>query len=133
MADGDDRSNEESPIEMHIDASVHVTGDNNVVLMTELASSKVESIATVVVRALHDYSSGECGIPMVDEDGRPRPIVIKADAQMNIGGTGNLIANEAVIKEVFGKTITGKRRRADGPETHAEASRPLKRGRSRRE
>uniref|UniRef100_A0A1Y1N2U9 Uncharacterized protein n=1 Tax=Photinus pyralis TaxID=7054 RepID=A0A1Y1N2U9_PHOPY len=69
-------------------------------------------------------ASGQCGIPMVDEDGRPRPIKIRVDASTEVVGADNVVGHEEIIigesrrRVQFNNELLNrpaKRRRDDGP------------------
>jgi hypothetical protein len=43
----------------------------------------------------------EGGIPMIDQDGRPRPVEIKADAGITVEGTNNVVGTERGVVDVL--------------------------------
>ncbi|EQK98167.1 hypothetical protein G6O67_007000 [Ophiocordyceps sinensis] len=88
-----------SPISLRINTSVTVTSDDNMVCLVDTPATHANAIALAVVKALQQSSSGQCGIPMIDEEGRPRPVRIHVDAGLTVGGAGNVVGNEAVIRE----------------------------------
>ncbi|EGU88334.1 hypothetical protein FOPG_01893 [Fusarium oxysporum f. sp. conglutinans race 2 54008] len=95
--DQDETSEGSSPISLKIDTSVNVSRNNNIVCLTATPAEQANAIAKAVVQALHEGSSGRCGIPMIDESGCPRPLSIQVDAGLNVEGTGNVIGSRDVI------------------------------------
>ncbi|KAF4944335.1 hypothetical protein FGADI_12753 [Fusarium gaditjirri] len=95
--DQDEASEGSSPISLKIDTSVKVSRNNNIVCLTATPAEQANAIAKAVVQALHEGSSGRCGIPMIDESGCPRPLNIQVDAGLNVEGTGNAIGSRDVI------------------------------------
>lgn len=87
----DDDEESQSPINLRINTSLKVTSSNNVVCFTESPADHANAIARAVIRAMEEHSAGRCGIPMIDEDGAPRPINIEVDAGITIEGEGNLV------------------------------------------
>jgi hypothetical protein len=102
-------SEELSAIEMHVDASIVIKGNNNVVLLDSSPAERADSVFMAISKALQEHSSGRCGIPMIDEDGRPRPIHIKANVGMKIDGAHNLVGNEKLIQTTQDPTASKKR------------------------
>ena len=99
--DDGDSSEGISPIRLRIDASITISTDNNVVFLESSLADQGKSMVNAVVQALRDHSSGQCGIPMIDEDGRPRPIDVEVHAGMTVEGTGNIIGPLSISKEYF--------------------------------
>ncbi|KAM4055064.1 hypothetical protein HRG_005873 [Hirsutella rhossiliensis] len=119
-----------SAISLHINTSVTVSSDNNMVCLADTPANHANAIAHAVVKALQESSSGQCGIPMIDEEGRPRPVRIHVDAGLTVGGAGNVIGNEAVVQEAArqrGGDLL-RRRRSQSDDDDDEAS-PAKRRR----
>ncbi|PFH59243.1 hypothetical protein XA68_12614 [Ophiocordyceps unilateralis] len=88
-----------SAINLSINTSVTVSSNNNTVCLADPASN-ANAIAHAVVKALQDGSAGQCGIPMIDEDGRPRPLRIHVDAALTVKGAGNIVGNESAVVAV---------------------------------
>lgn len=88
-----------SAISLRINTSVSVSSDNNLVCLADTPANHANAIAYAVVNALQESSSGQCGIPMIDEEGRPRPVRIHVDAGLAVGGAGNVVGNEALVRE----------------------------------
>ena len=101
--DEDDRDSSEdiSPIRLRVDASITISNNNNAVFLEPTPAEQAKSIANAVVKALRDHSSGQCGIPMIDENGRPRPIDVEVHAGLNVGGTGNIVGPLSISREYF--------------------------------
>ncbi|KAL7950622.1 hypothetical protein V8C42DRAFT_307059 [Trichoderma barbatum] len=99
----DDQDQEESisPISLRINTSVLISKNNNLVCLTDTPASHANAIARAVVEAIQENSSGQCGIPMIDEDGRPRPIKIEVDAGITVEGSGNVVGNEDIVNQVL--------------------------------
>ncbi|OTA08468.1 hypothetical protein A9Z42_0001560 [Trichoderma parareesei] len=114
-ADDDEQDQEESisPISLRINTSVLISKNNNLVCLTDTPASHANAIARAVVKAIQENSSGQCGIPMIDEDGRPRPVKIEVDAGITVEGSGNMVGNEAVVTEVLRQRGLGRKRAAD--------------------
>ncbi|TWU77110.1 hypothetical protein ED733_008217 [Metarhizium rileyi] len=129
---GDDEGEAEedqSPISLRINSSIRITSNNNLVCCNTSPADNAKAIARAVVVVLQENSSGQCGIPMIDEDGRPRPVKIEVDAGVDIQGTGNVIGNEKVISEVLRQRSQFRRRR-DGEDEDDGEEEPAKRRRT---
>ncbi|KAF5023302.1 hypothetical protein F66182_4610 [Fusarium sp. NRRL 66182] len=100
-----------SPISLRIDTSVSVARNNNIVCLTATPAEQANAIARAVVQALHEGSSGQCGIPMIDESGCPRPLEIDVDAGLAVEGTGNIIGGREVISELVRQRVESSLRR----------------------
>lgn len=86
-----------SPIHLRINASVRVCNSDNLVCFDKSPADHANAIAKAVVQAIEEHSSGQCGIPMIDEDGRPRPISIDVDAGVTIEGKGNIVGGRSTV------------------------------------
>jgi hypothetical protein len=101
------------PINIKISSPITVTGDGNLVAIdpVEMASS----IALCIVRGIKDCSMARAGIPMIDEDGRPRPIDVQVDAKIEIQGAENTVGKKAVLFGLRGtQDLKRKRERTEG-------------------
>src|SRR5580700_8623333 len=78
-----------SPINIKISSPITVVGDGNLIATdpVEMASS----IAHCIVRSIQDCSVACAGIPMIDEEGRPRPIDVQVDAKIKVRGAKNTV------------------------------------------
>lgn len=50
--------------------------------------------------ALKAGSAGTGGLPMIDEEGRPRPVVLEVEAGWRIEGDGNVVGREDIVRDV---------------------------------
>ncbi|KAG5949702.1 hypothetical protein E4U60_002240 [Claviceps pazoutovae] len=103
-ADADDSP---SGILLRINSSVRISSNNNHVCINETPSQHANAIARAVVHAIQENSAGQCGIPMIDEDGRPRPVRIEVDAGLEVHGEGNVVGHEVFVRDY----LRGQRRR----------------------
>lgn len=104
-ADDDDRS----PIELRITTTVQVEGDNNAILLTAMPAEHARVITEAITATVRQAGGLNGGIPMIDEEGRPRPFRISVSAGMNIEGSGNVLGNADHVMRFL-----GKRKRDDG-------------------
>lgn len=112
-----------SSISLRINTSINIAKDNNLICIRSTPDQHAKSIAHAVVKAMQESSSGQCGIPMIDEDGRPRPINIEVDASMVIEGSGNVLGDESVINEAIRQRSLRRRRAPDDDEEEGPAKR----------
>ncbi|QYS98806.1 hypothetical protein H0G86_005966 [Trichoderma simmonsii] len=120
--DEDDQEEENiSPISLRINTSVLISKNNNLVCLTDTPASHANAIARAVVKAIQENSSGQCGIPMIDEDGRPRPIKIEVDAGITVEGSGNIVGNEDIVNQVLQQRGLTRKRGADEDEDDLSA------------
>ncbi|UKZ77625.1 hypothetical protein TrVFT333_005349 [Trichoderma virens FT-333] len=125
--DEDDREEESiSPISLRINTSVLISKNNNLVCLTDTPASHANAIARAVVKAIQENSSGQCGIPMIDEDGRPRPIKIEVDAGITVEGSGNVVGNENVVNQVLRQRGLTRKRGADIDDENDLSAPPMK-------
>ncbi|KAL6895805.1 hypothetical protein HDV57DRAFT_512339 [Trichoderma longibrachiatum] len=124
--DEDEQEQEESisPISLRINTSVSISKNNNLVCLTDTPASHANAIARAVVKAIQENSSGQCGIPMIDEDGRPRPVKIEVDAGITVEGSGNIVGNEAVVNEVLRQRSLTRKRAGDFDDDESDLSAP---------
>lgn len=80
-----------NPIELRICTTVQVEGDNNAVLLTASPAAHAKVIAEAVAATVRHAGGMNGGIPMIDEEGRPRPFRISVSAGVNIEGSGNAL------------------------------------------
>ncbi|KAJ9133992.1 hypothetical protein NKR23_g10429 [Pleurostoma richardsiae] len=111
--DEEDDTQDISPIAIRISTAVRISSNNNHVSLTATPADKASAIADAVVTAIKQASSANCGIPMIDEDGRPRPIRIEVDAGIDINGTGNVVGSEAVVHEIVRARLEARKRTYD--------------------
>lgn len=99
-----------NPIELRISTTVQVEGDNNAILLTASPAAHAKVIAEAVTATVRHAGGMNGGIPMIDEEGRPRPFRISVSAGVNIEGSGNALGNADHIMQF----LSGKRKREDG-------------------
>jgi hypothetical protein len=99
--DEDDDEDQDPPlsnISITIRAPVIIVGSNNVLSVDPaMTGSKV---AVAIVTGLRQMSGISGGIPMIDEHGRPRPIIVDVDASTKIEGSDNIMGEKAVYTTV---------------------------------
>ncbi|KAM0587278.1 hypothetical protein D7B24_000035 [Verticillium nonalfalfae] len=97
----DDPFEELSPINLRISTRVNVSRDNNLVALPSTPSDQASLVAEAIVRAFKSSTVMEGGIPMIDQDGRPRPVKIEVDAGMTVEGSHNIVGTESIIADVL--------------------------------
>ncbi|KAG5949964.1 hypothetical protein E4U53_005606 [Claviceps sorghi] len=107
----------QSSISLRINTSVRVSSNNNHVCLSETPAAHANAIARAVVRAIHESSSGQCGIPMIDEDGRPRPVRIHVDAGLEVHGEGNVVGGDDLVGELLRRRTRTRTRTRTGTRT----------------
>ncbi|KAM0287755.1 hypothetical protein ACHAQH_000287 [Verticillium albo-atrum] len=90
-----------SPINLRISTRVNVSRDNNLVALPSTPSDQAAVVADAIVRAFKSSTVMEGGMPMIDQDGHPRPVKIEVDAGMTIEGSHNIVGTEAIIADVL--------------------------------
>jgi hypothetical protein len=108
-----------SPINIKISSPITVIGDGNLIAIDPV--DVASSIAHCIVRSIKYCSMARAGIPMIDEEGRPRPIDVQVDAKIKVHGTKNTVGKKAVL---FGLRATQdlkrKRERMEGDDELGE-------------
>lgn len=99
-----------SPINLRISTRVNVSRDNNLVALPYTPSEQAGATADAIVRAFKSSSVMEGGIPMVDQDGRPRPVRIEVDAGITVEGSNNIVGTEAIIADVLRSRMAAQAR-----------------------
>lgn len=115
--DMDDQDDGHSPINLRISTALRIHGDSNAILMSTAPVDHAKAVAQTVVSAIRQCSDVNGGLPMIDEEGRPRPVNISVDAGLSIKGSGNILGNEEhVLQSLCGAKCGGggKRKRDDG-------------------
>jgi hypothetical protein len=82
-----------SNVSITIRAGVTITGNNNVISVDP--STTGCKIAVAIVTGLRQISGISGGVPMIDENGRPRPIIVDVDASTKIEGSDNFLGEKA--------------------------------------
>ncbi|UNI14713.1 hypothetical protein JDV02_001314 [Purpureocillium takamizusanense] len=126
---------ESSPIFLRINTSIKVASNNNVLCLDATPTDNAKQIAEAVVKAMRDYSAGNAGLPMIDEEGRPRPVKIDVDAGVTVEGANNFLGSKHVFQQFLevqrNAQDRGQRRRREESEEEAdETAGPSKRSRS---
>lgn len=122
--DDDDEVDGRSPIHLRISTALHVSGNSNTVVLSASPAEHAKALAQAVMSAVRQCSDMNGGIPMIDEEGRPRPIDIAVDAGMSVEGSGNILENEKHVMRALGggdgADGGGKRKRDDGDDGEGE-------------
>ncbi|EJT82006.1 hypothetical protein GGTG_01980 [Gaeumannomyces tritici R3-111a-1] len=98
-AGGDDGDVSPSPIELNINTGVTVSQSDNMVVLSASPADMAAGVAAAVLAAIEQASSARVGIPMIDESGAPRPLRVRVDASIRVGGSGNVLGPEALVRE----------------------------------
>jgi hypothetical protein len=84
-----------SEIRIVVNTPIIITGDGNQLSIdTAVNASRV---AAAVTTALRSMSSPAGGVPMIDGDGRPRPIYFEVTAEIKVEGSNNVVGDKAVL------------------------------------
>lgn len=110
--DEDDEYPNQSIVKLTIDAPTHIRGDNNLVSLEPSATGS--KIALAIISGLQQMSGSAGGVPMIDENGRPRPIRVEVKAETTIEGSRNVVGERAVFTTVL----------LNGPKRDPSSSRP---------
>lgn len=126
-SDSDD--GDRSAITVRISTAVRVSGDHNIVHVGAAdPATTARFVAEAVTRVLRGGGAQERGgIPMIDEEGRPRPVRIEIEAGTEVHGEGNVLGGEEVVMRAL-----GKRRREMEEQEEGEGEERALRRRSRR-
>lgn len=131
----EDESDELSPISLRISTRINVAKDGNIIALPSSPTEQANSIAKAVVATIQgqDWASG---LPMIDENGRPRPIKLEVDAGITVEGSSNVIGTESIINEYLRqrtqlrKWIELQPRGASNPSSATSPTSPLRRRRA---
>lgn len=106
-----------SAITVRILTAVRVTGDNNIMCLAVDPAETARFVAQAVTKVLRGGGAQERGgIPMIDEEGRPRPLKIEIEAGTEVHGEGNVLGGEEVVMRALGK----RRRELNGDEEESD-------------
>ena len=127
--DEDDEPEPTSNVSITIKAGVTIAGNNNTISVDPAATGC--KIAVAIVTGLRQMSGIAGGVPMIDENGRPRPIIIDVDAGTRIEGSDNILGEKAArtavptpsAKQGSGQNVAKKRDRANS-DSEATSKRP---------
>ena len=78
-------------------------------MITINPSATSARITSAITEAVREISTCGCGIPMIDDEGRPRPSKIIINAATEIRGTKNIISEKAVMEMIMAK-VASKRK-----------------------
>ncbi|KFA66514.1 hypothetical protein S40285_00673 [Stachybotrys chlorohalonatus IBT 40285] len=106
-------------ISLRVNTAINITNSNNLICLSGTPADHANAIARAVVEAINKNSSGQCGLPMINENGEPRPVRLEIDAGIVVEGAGNIIGTEDIILQVIRERASYKRRRA-GAEADAD-------------
>jgi hypothetical protein len=106
-----------SPINVKISSPITIIGDANLIAidLADIASS----MANCIIRSIKDCSMAHAGIPMIDEEGRPRPIDVQVDTGIIVRGNKNTIGENEVLLGIRA-TRDSKRKREQTEEGNDE-------------
>lgn len=107
----DDEGDVFDGISLRVNTAINVTNGNNLVCLSGTPADHATAIAKAVVKAIKETSSGQCGLPMINENGEPRPVRLEIDAGIVVEGAGNIVGTENVIMQVLRERAALKRRR----------------------
>ncbi|KAJ4397236.1 hypothetical protein N0V93_001460 [Gnomoniopsis smithogilvyi] len=117
-----------SAITVRISTAIRITGDSNIMCMTVSPTETARFVAQAVTKVMRgDGAEQRGGIPMIDEEGRPRPLRIEIEAGTEVHGKGNVLGGEEVVMRALGK----RRRDMDEAEEHEEGEEVRRRRRIR--
>ncbi|KAK7719968.1 hypothetical protein SLS64_002149 [Diaporthe eres] len=116
----DEDEDDRSPIELRIMTTIQVEGDNNAILLTASPAEHARAIAEAVTATIRQAGGMNGGIPMIDEEGRPRPFKITISAGMNIEGSGNVLGNADHVLLHLGRKRKRDDNGGDGDEAVAD-------------
>ncbi|KAG9238709.1 hypothetical protein BJ875DRAFT_450141 [Amylocarpus encephaloides] len=105
----DENSGSDLPaIHLRVSTPLHVSGNGNVVSIN--AADNAARVGFAVAQSLRQIGTVGGGVPMIDEDGKPRPIDVKVSAATVIRGSNNVVGEKAVLSKTI---IEGPNRRID--------------------
>lgn len=90
----DDEAEMLSSITINIKAVILVKGNNNTISVDPAITGS--KLAVAVVSGLRQMGGSNLGVPMIDENGRPRPITVDVDGTIKVEGSENLMGDRAV-------------------------------------
>ncbi|CAL3963798.1 hypothetical protein PZA11_001311 [Diplocarpon coronariae] len=99
-SDGDDEPPlvPASAITMYISVPLLIKGDSNLVALEPSLTANKVSLG--IIEALKSMAYGQTGVPLVDEEGRPRPINVHVNAATTVEGAKNLVGERAVMERI---------------------------------
>ena len=97
--DDDDEVDNRSALSINIRAPLTITGNKNLIATDPTAAAN--AIANGIVTALRGLAAGSQGVPLSDEDGRPRPLLVNVEAECTINGSENIFGERAVLSRLL--------------------------------
>ncbi|GKT63507.1 hypothetical protein ColTof3_10846 [Colletotrichum tofieldiae] len=131
----DDGVEESSPISLRISTRIKVASDGNLIALPCAPTDQANSIAKAIIEAIQGRD-WVAGFPMIDENGRPRPLKLEIDAGMTVEGSSNVIGTESAISQFLRRGTQAQNRSPDrqpGNETSDSATSPVSPKRRRQE
>ncbi|KAI3544372.1 hypothetical protein CABS01_12511 [Colletotrichum abscissum] len=131
-ADEEGEEEEPSPISLRISTRIDVASDSNLIALPYSPAAQANSIAKAVVDAIYERD-WTAGCPLIDENGRSRPLKLEVDAGITVRGSSNVIGTEAVIAEFLRrgtytqKNPTNRQPRRQSTDSTASPSSPNRR------
>ena len=86
-----------SSIQFKIATPLIITGNGNLVPIDP--STIANTIAMGIVSSLKSISMG-AGIPLIDEEGRPRPLKFDINCEVRVEGSNNIVGEKAFLKKM---------------------------------
>ncbi|TVY56036.1 hypothetical protein LCER1_G002191, partial [Lachnellula cervina] len=86
-----------SEIHIMINTPLMITGDGNTVSVD--VALNAAKVSAAVVSALKQMSSTGGGVPMIDGDGKPRPVTMEITAEIKVEGSNNVVGDKAVLSQ----------------------------------
>lgn len=109
-----------SRINITIRSPIIITGNANLIACD--AAATANAIALGVVQSLRQLSMGQHGIPMIDEQGRPRPLGVEVIAEMRVEGSQNVVGERAVLARMLDLKEKAAKRKMDALAAEALAN-----------
>lgn len=125
------RSAARSAITVRISTAVRARGDGNMVCVgpahpADMARVVADAVTRAITRA--DEEGGRAGVvPMIDEEGRPRPLRIEIEAGIEVRGRGNVLGGREVVMRALGKRRRGFEEEEEAEERERGAPRARRR------
>ncbi|WDK19036.1 hypothetical protein CGRA01v4_10323 [Colletotrichum graminicola] len=110
----DDDLENPSPMSLRISTRIKVASDGNLIALPCSPAEQATSMASAIIEAIQgrDWMTG---LPMIDENGRPRPLILDIDAGMTLEGSSNIVGTESVIAQFLRRGMHTPNKSPDGP------------------
>ncbi|OHE93575.1 hypothetical protein CORC01_11074 [Colletotrichum orchidophilum] len=96
--DAEEEDEDSPPISLSISTRIDVISDGNLIALPCSPAGQANFIAKAIVDAIYERDWA-VGCPLIDENGRPRPLKLEVDASITVKGSSNVIGTESVITE----------------------------------